>query len=296
MQASAQLGLFACWMEDYDTARRELEDAVADARDRGLVSSVPLALSALGELEYRLGNWTAARTHAGEALRLAEDADQFLHYGHSVLLLLDAIAGDADGALAYADIVLTTADRSGSRSLAMHAHAGLGLLQLGLDDPEAAIVHLSRTREIAERGGFGEPNYVQWMGDLVEMPDPGRSGGRGARDAGRLRSAGPAYRPALGARRRRALPRTADRRRRRRRLRPGAADGRRRSSEPAPQLCWGERLRRDGRRIDARKHLHEAHRLFAELGAAPWAEKAARELRSSGGRDATRPAGPRPTS
>ena len=92
---------------------------MAVARERGLVSSVPLALSALGELEYRLGNWTAARTHAGEALRLAEDGDQFLHYGHSVLLLLDAIAGDADGALGYADLVLTTAGRSGSRSMAM---------------------------------------------------------------------------------------------------------------------------------------------------------------------------------
>jgi len=50
------------------------------------------------------------------------------------------------------------------------------------------------------------------------------------------------------------------------------------------QLCWGERLRRDGRRIDARKHLHTAHVLFTDLGAAPWAKKAARELRSSGGR------------
>jgi hypothetical protein len=38
-------------------------------------------------------------------------------------------------------------------------------------------------------------------------------------------------------------------------------------------LCWGERLRRDGRRVDARARL-----------AAPWVEKAGRELRASGGR------------
>ena len=50
------------------------------------------------------------------------------------------------------------------------------------------------------------------------------------------------------------------------------------------ELCWGERLRRDGRRVDARRHLHDAHQRFEALGAAPWAEKAARELRSSGGR------------
>ena len=50
------------------------------------------------------------------------------------------------------------------------------------------------------------------------------------------------------------------------------------------ELCWGERLRRDGRRVDARRHLHVAHRAFVMLGAGPWAEKATRELRSSGGR------------
>ena len=50
------------------------------------------------------------------------------------------------------------------------------------------------------------------------------------------------------------------------------------------ELCWGERLRRDGRRIEARRHLHDALERFQALGAAPWAEKAERELRSSGGR------------
>ena len=56
-----RLGQFACWMEDYDTARRELELAVACAREGGLVSDLPHALSALSELEFRVGNWTTAR-------------------------------------------------------------------------------------------------------------------------------------------------------------------------------------------------------------------------------------------
>jgi DNA-binding CsgD family transcriptional regulator len=50
------------------------------------------------------------------------------------------------------------------------------------------------------------------------------------------------------------------------------------------ELCWGERVRRDGRRIEARAHLHDAHTAFETLGATPWAERAARELRASGGR------------
>ena len=75
------LGSFACWMEDFDTARHELELGVSIARDKGFVSDLPYTLSALGELEFRVGNWIAARAHAEEALRLAEDVDQYLHFG-----------------------------------------------------------------------------------------------------------------------------------------------------------------------------------------------------------------------
>jgi hypothetical protein len=50
------------------------------------------------------------------------------------------------------------------------------------------------------------------------------------------------------------------------------------------ELCYGERLRRAGRRIDARVQLHAALETFERLGARPWAERAAGELRASGER------------
>ncbi len=288
LRVSAQLGLFACWMEDYDTARRETERAVGGARDGGFVSNLPLALSALGELEFRVGDWIAARAHAEEAVRLAEAADQFLHYGHTLLLLLSAVTGDADRLLGYAELVSTIAARSGSLTLAMHAHAGGGLFELGLDRPEAAIAHLSRAREIAEHGGVNEPNYVQWMPDLVESQI--RAGlEREARitltefEAQAQRTGRP-WALASAARYRGLLAssQTVD---------AIFAEAHRLVCVlPSPferartELCWGERLRRDGRRVDARRHLHAAHQSFEALGAAPWAEKAARELRFSGGR------------
>ncbi len=259
IQASAQLGMLACWMVDYETARHELERAVAVARDRGLVNSLPLALSALGELEFRVGNWIAALAHADAALRLGEEAGEFRHYGHVLLLLLNAVKGDADGARTYADIVLTTADRTGSQSLAMHAHAGLGLLQLGLDDPEAAIVHLSRTREIAERGAFEEPNVVQWMGDLIESQlraglEPEARSTLAAFES-QARRTGRAWALAAAARCRGLLaqPDTADA--------VFAEAHRLVAAQPSPferartELCFGERLRRDGHRVAARRHL-----------------------------------------
>lgn len=48
------------------------------------------------------------------------------------------------------------------------------------------------------------------------------------------------------------------------------------------ELAFGEHLRRNRRRVDAREHLRTALTLFEELGATPWAERAAQELRASG--------------
>ncbi|RZL75483.1 MAG: response regulator transcription factor [Rhodococcus sp. (in: high G+C Gram-positive bacteria)] len=47
------------------------------------------------------------------------------------------------------------------------------------------------------------------------------------------------------------------------------------------QLCYGERLRRSGRR-DAREHLAAAHETFRRIGARLWAERAATELTAAG--------------
>jgi DNA-binding CsgD family transcriptional regulator len=48
------------------------------------------------------------------------------------------------------------------------------------------------------------------------------------------------------------------------------------------QLVYGEWLRREGRRYDARAQLREAHEVFAELGLEPFAERARRELVATG--------------
>jgi DNA-binding CsgD family transcriptional regulator len=288
VQAPARLGLFALWMEDYDTARQELERAVVLARDRGLISDLPLALGGLSELEFRVGNWIAAHAHAQDAFRLAHEADQFLHFGHTGLLNIAAATGDAEGTRRYADIIVRVAARSGSRMLEMYAPAGLGLLALGLDDPETAIAHLSRTREITRRGGADEPNVLRWMPDLIESQI--RAGEEDqARDTlrefeGQAQRTGGSWAAAAAARYRGLLapPETVDA--------IFAEADRLAAAQPSPfesartALCWGERLRRDGHRVEARRHLHRALKQFEGLGATPWAAKAERELRSSGGR------------
>jgi len=48
------------------------------------------------------------------------------------------------------------------------------------------------------------------------------------------------------------------------------------------ELAYGEHLRRNGRRVDARALLRAALRTFEDLDAAPWLERAMQELRASG--------------
>ena len=48
------------------------------------------------------------------------------------------------------------------------------------------------------------------------------------------------------------------------------------------ELLYGEWLRRERRRTDARVHLRAAIDLFRRLGAVPWAERAEAELRATG--------------
>ena len=55
-------------------------------------------------------------------------------------------------------------------------------------------------------------------------------------------------------------------------------------------LCYGERLRRDGRRVQARVQLRAAIQVFERLAAAPWIDRAAGELRATGETARTRKA------
>jgi DNA-binding NarL/FixJ family response regulator len=52
--------------------------------------------------------------------------------------------------------------------------------------------------------------------------------------------------------------------------------------EGRSRLCHGERLRRVGRRVDARTQLRAALTLFERMRCGPWVERTETELRASG--------------
>ncbi|WP_406278148.1 LuxR C-terminal-related transcriptional regulator [Nocardia sp. NBC_00881] len=68
------------------------------------------------------------------------------------------------------------------------------------------------------------------------------------------------------------------------------AEGRQPFEEARTHLVYGEWLRRHRRRVEARIHLQAAMETFDRLGAIPWSDRAAGELRATG--VAVRPPGP----
>ena len=47
-------------------------------------------------------------------------------------------------------------------------------------------------------------------------------------------------------------------------------------------MLYGERLRRDGRRLDARAELNVAHEMFVSMGMEAFAQRAINELVATG--------------
>ena len=170
----------------------------------------------------------------------------------------------------------------------VRARAALGLDALGRGDAAAAVGWLEPAVSKVVDGGVGLPNFFRLDADLVEaLTRIGRADdatAHSSRLAEQARSTGGAWAAAVAARCRGLLT---------------SEDASSQAYEQAldlhdadpsaferarTELCYGESLRRIGRRRDARKQLRAAHATFEHLEARPWVERAAVELRATGER------------
>jgi DNA-binding CsgD family transcriptional regulator len=270
------------WVEDYALARRLLDPLLAHARRVGDLRALTSALEVQAQLAYRTGEWRAAHAAADESVRLSADTELTvqLAYSLAVLAIVEAARGDTASA-AHAAQADEIAARNRLGVIAEYTGAARGLDALGRGQPADALVHLQAVARRVEATGRRQPGVLQWEGDALEAAvraerlDLARHGldllertahhtqnawgsAVAARIAGLLADD---YRPHFEL----ALDRA------------GGPFERART-----RLCLGQRLRRDGLRVEARKQLHAALEAFRTLGAAPWADAAERELGASG--------------
>lgn len=271
---------------EYGRARSLIAHAVDEARVEGALGVLPFALYASSLLDVRTGRFTTAFASASEAVRLAADTDAPLwrYFALGCLALVEAVRGDEEECRRHAGEALelgAALDLEYPRD----AHDALGLLELGLAHPDAAITHLERANRLPGDVG-GPPVLARFSApDLVEayvragQPLPEHM------FAQLVTQSGQAEFPAIAALAWRCRGLLAD---------EGALDAsfgeairlHREVDMPfslaRTRLCYGERLRRLGRRIEAREQLRAALATFERLGAVPWVRRVESELRASG--------------
>ncbi|GLI01036.1 transcriptional regulator [Phytohabitans aurantiacus] len=278
------------WTGQHKIGRDMALPLVDELRGGGALGLLPFGLYALGSAEVRAGRIGAAQAAATEAVELAEATGDVLwrYLGLSLLTLVEAIRGDVDACREHGRTALEL--RQEHSDYPRDANEAVALLELSLGRYTEAIECLRQG--VQHLHPDASPDLVDSNRDMIEAYlRSGRelTGAMRQVIADHLGPANLAIDVAV-ARRLRGLA--------------AAATNIDECFESAlkehvaaaipfetarTHLAYGERLRRAGRRVDARIQLRLALEMFERLGATVWSERTRQELTATGESIRTRP-------
>jgi DNA-binding CsgD family transcriptional regulator len=258
--------------------------AVTIARERALLSVLPDALRQQAFALVGQGRFTLAYAAAEEGIRLASDFEHHWGTGWSLsrLATVDALRGDESRARAHADEAIELA-ATGATMVVGFAEWALGMLELTLGRPSDATDRLL----LVSAGERPESNPLTALWSIPDLIEAAARSGRLDETVDRFdryadwvqHSPSPARLSLLA--RSRALGGEGDVREQfETALAPEAALSP--FEQARTELLYGEWLRRERQRREARRHLRRAADLFRQVGAPPWEERAEAELRATG--------------
>jgi DNA-binding CsgD family transcriptional regulator len=259
--------------------------AVTIARERALLSLLPAALWQQAAGLAGQGRFSLAYAAAEEGIRLASD------FGHnwgkswnlSTLAWIDALRGHAARARVHADEAMELAAINGATLVVGFAEWALGMLELTLGRPGEATDPLL----LVTAGERPESNPLVALWSIPDLIEATARSGRLRETTDRFErytdwvtdSPSPARLSLLA--RCRAIAGEGDEREQ---FEAALAAGTSLSpfDQARTELLYGEWLRRERQRREARLHLRRAADLFHRVGAPPWEERAEAELRATG--------------
>jgi DNA-binding CsgD family transcriptional regulator/tetratricopeptide (TPR) repeat protein len=277
--------VFSALMTGDDDAACELAAARVDVcRDQGLIGALPHALQLLTQAQILRGGYAEAAESGAEARRIAHDTGQAgrLRHLHGILARLAALRGDDEECLRLASHAQgTVQERHGSG----WGGSALTLLDLVRGRYAPAADRMAQTLD----GPVGHTVMVTFaIADFVEacarLSEADRAAAPFSRFDAWAVASGQPWAAAVAQRCRALLASNGE---------AGGhydaaltlhAHGGRPFERARTHLLYGEWLRRERRRADAAVQLRSATDLFSSLGAAPWAERAGRELTAASGR------------
>jgi DNA-binding CsgD family transcriptional regulator len=258
--------------------------AVALARQRGLVSLLPQALAAQSIELIGRSRFDLAYSAADEGRRLALDIGHPWVAGWNVdnLAAVEALRGQEEEARAHVEVHDELFAASGT-SVSILSERVLGLLDLTLGRPAEALEHLRRFAA-APAGVIMSPHRVLGLPDLVEAAVRSHQLEEAADHLARFQEWVEQFpTPARLALLARCQALTVESEAEPHFLRSiELAETLSPFDRARTELLYGEWLRRQRRRVDARPHLRAALELFQQLAVSPWEERARAELRASG--------------
>ena len=277
---------FSCG--DTDRARELALVAARESRADGNVAELTLALASLFSVEFVAGRIRPAAAAATEELEVAGGEGRLMErkeaLGH--LAWCAAHRGEADRCRQLVHERYELGERLGDDAL---LHPSLGVLELGLGDPETALAAFRRTlRTLSLRGH--SVNGGAWIvgAELVEAELMAGNRGEAARlavdfDEEAMRTERP-HALSLSRRCRGLLAQDEAFDREFEAALAHDADEPRPLERARTVLCWGMRLRRARRRAEARERLKQARDELERLGSDLWAARARSELAATGER------------
>ncbi|WP_439381351.1 helix-turn-helix transcriptional regulator [Amycolatopsis lexingtonensis] len=272
-------GMIATEAADFAAARAFADRQVQLARDAGALVQLQFALNFLGVNELLAGELAAAAASAEED-RVIAGVTGNAPVGYAAMLL-EAFRGREARAVELFEETARQASERGQLRLVTFADYGRAVLYNGLGRHDAALAAARRVfdHDVVGFQGLATAELAEAASRTGDETRLLAAATRSAERAGAAKTA-----EALGMDARvRALGSTG-----------ADADGGYRESiaylERTPlrvdlarsHLLYGEWLRREGRRVDARAHLHTAHEQLSAMGLTAFADRARRELLATG--------------
>ncbi|MFD4357371.1 AAA family ATPase [Nocardia sp. NPDC058518] len=256
-------------------------ELIRECREQGRIGLLaPLLFFRSEGLSFG-GRPREGRIAAEEGLRIARDIGQaqWVSQIHAFLAYLAALHGDSTSCRDHADRAVAEEFGGPGAVGASWAHAAMALLALGegrLEQARTELAHM--TIEPARHHVIG----LRTLPDQIEVAVRLGATDRATEALDRLthwsQRAGQEWIAALAARGRALL---ADGSAAEQHF-VAALAANRPFDEARTRLLYGEWLRRDKRKVDARAQLEQAMNLFDRLDATPWSERARTELGALG--------------